>query len=121
MRYTEKIDKTKEPKAPNDYIILGAFTNIPLYCKAADKFGRLEDSEEKIGIDLNILVRIITDDIYIKSGDVVTVTDRPPTFLFMDGEWLFELYVPEFMETVQCYFSDFGKTWALDKNGFKGE
>lgn len=82
---------------------------------AIDKLGQLEDIEEKLGINLLILIKAVDNGIYSKEYNQIIRVDlirlesipsfKTPKELCLYDEDLEECY----------YFKDYGKTWALTK------
>ena len=130
MRFTEKIDKTKSPSSLNDYIILGAYTNVERYCQAVDKFGQYEDNDEKLGIDYNTFIKVLDADyVYCRTldrKDIVKlhIGSFHPTYLGLelhcfeipevDGEPMPPRYWRK-TYSARFYVKDYGKTWALTR------
>lgn len=86
---------------------------------AIDKLGQLEDIEEKLGINLLILIKAVDNGIYSKEYNQIIKVDltrlesipsfKTPKELCLYDEDLEECY----------YFKDYGKTWALTKKEIK--
>ena len=94
--------------------------------KSLYKLGQYEDNEEKIGIDLNIIVNL--DTFYSKGDDGKIYEVHMGKTKYDNGETV-EKYIDfknlcihvayfwggTYMADKNLYFKDYGKTWALTK------
>jgi hypothetical protein len=89
-------------------IYLGGYEPMCAFNEAFSKLGRLEDTEEELGIDLLILAKAMMNGIYDKEGKF----HKQVYLCFIDGEWMIAD-----MQT-DCWYpvSGYGKTWALSKD-----
>ena len=100
------------------------------YNNIENKLRKLEDNEEKIGIDLNTIVNL--DTFYAKGDDGNIYEIHMGTTKYDNGETV-EKYIDfknlcihaayfwggTYMADKNLYFKDYGKTWALTKEGFE--
>lgn len=90
----------------NKYMFDGNFDRI------CDKLGKLEDIEEELGIDLITLFKALKDGIYVvEDNDNYIVKDSIKSI----ENWADGWGISTNMEYLELSFSDYGKTWALDK------
>ena len=83
------------------------------------KLGQLEDTEEKLGINLNLLPTLLK----IKKGDKIYAIDgtlveaEVTSNSLVSGELMVFAHYPHkgTMYTPVCPYSKYGKTWALTK------
>ena len=79
--------------------------------KCIQKLGQLEDAEQELGIDLVVLIKAISDGVWVKTKNdiskhlTVALKKRHHTKEY----WLF--YRPY----SHVYLKDYGKTWALTR------
>lgn len=109
MRYTQKAKNTIGYKQ-NPYNSLD---------ECLQRLGQLEDSEDELGIDLKLLPTLLK----IKEGDKIYVIDGTLVKAEVTGNSLVNGRLMVFshygykgiMYTPVCYYSEYGKTWALTK------
>ena len=133
MRMTEK-NKAGYCLSRNA-IILGKGA-IQIKEEITDKLGQLEDIEEELGIDLITLVKALKQEtLFIKTDFDVRETIKNGEgwgmkhFEFEDGEFVIfaQILYPndithkEWLTPLRLKLSDYGKTWALDKNDLTSE
>lgn len=115
MRLTKKIgieEYTSLREIDNNQVLLAHRRLV--------KLGQLEDIEDELGIDLKLLPTLLK----IKKGDKIYVIDDTLVEAEVTGNSLiygelmiFSHYYSNkgIMFTPVCYYSDYGKTWALTK------
>ena len=127
MRLTYKLEEPINTKYLHyDYMVIadydisrgnyGRITDSEIY----NKLGQLEDVEEELGIDLNLLPTLLKikkgDKIYVIDGTLVEaeVTDNS----LINGKLMIFSHYPYngIMYTPVCYYSEYGKTWALTRD-----
>lgn len=93
----------------------GAYTGVPSQIpvrKALEKLSRLEDIEEKLGVDLSLYLKmtVLWSDVYIKS-EMGILELKHKRFGYVDGKFW------EIGRTTDLALDpkDYGKTWALTK------
>lgn len=87
---------------------LGVFDDNSIADKCYTKLGQLEDIEDKLGIDLKIIgMLLLQDDVYVDGIGYVKfkLSKNGISFMPRVGVWC------------SVAFEDFGKTWALTKEG----
>ena len=112
MRLTKQIDLEE---LGYDYVLIDE-TKQPC---ANYKLGQHEDIEEELGIDLNLLPTLLK----LKKGDKIYVIDETlveaevtSNSLIYGELMIFSHYSHNgIMYTPVCYYSEYGKTWALTK------
>ena len=104
MRYTHKLDK---PEGNCNYFLIPDQEQ----CDAAEnKLGQLEDIEEELGIELTTLILVQRIGAYFKGKETIW----KPLVDFDD-----KCFIVMETEIYRYYFRDYGKTWALTKEGLK--
>lgn len=115
IRIRDELEKSGEVKNPE---ALDYFAQTRLESMMLKKLGKLEDKEEKFGIDLNKLLECTA--IWF-----ILPNEKEPRFAYHIH---IDLYmkrlvdiVPEDrdMEPLYFYFKDYGKTWALTPKELK--
>ena len=103
-RYTKKIDKNYSCKM-NGYMWTDKSYNHSRL--GIDKLGKLEDIEEELGVDL---IKLLT------ARTIFTIDNDYGIFYHIDIE-NGGVYTSKYDADDEFYpFSDYGKTWALDKS-----
>lgn len=85
-----------------------------------NKLGQLEDIEEELAIDLITFLQSLTKNVFIKQGNKIIECETPPILLNFDGEYYFEWHCEKLNDSFeQLPLKDYGKTWALTKEGLE--
>ena len=96
--------------------------------KAMNKLSKLEDIEEEIGIDLVTLFKALKGKIYSlhpKTQKICLII--LPIFYYCGKQWMIGCRSMEWddeensCDSWNCYLKDYGKTWALTKEGLENE
>lgn len=88
--------------------------------KVINKLGQLEDIEQELGIDLITFLQSLTKNVFIKQGNKIIECETPPILLNFDGEYYFEWHCEKLNDSFeQLPLKDYGKTWALTKEGLE--
>lgn len=92
------------------------FTQLAGYEGCLRKLGKLEDVEEKLGIDLITLFKALKDGFYVRGEDHKNTSKVSLVYNFYDDkQWALLTFHYGYEADIWLYLKDYGKTWALTK------
>lgn len=116
MRLTYKYEKSngygsvRLEHLPNDPFVDKLPYLDDAWQEQRNKLGQLEDAEEKLGVDLLILINALQNGIWCKEGHSL----HTEVCLNADKEWVIGCWLKKY-ECAYYRLKDYGKTWALTK------
>lgn len=93
-----------------DDLFLGGYEPMCDFSDAFSKLGKLEDIEDKFGIDLLVLAKAMMDGIYDIKG-----RRKYPTSFLRFSDFFFQIKDKDGNYGILRLYKDYGKTWALTR------